>query len=248
MGAAPISFTSRDAVVSLLRTIQWAKWALSPFIIYSQMKKRVSNLENVTGIVLAGGKSRRFGHNKALIPWKGSTLIETVLDLLSGIFARTLVMVKRPEEFHFLDRPGVDVRKDLFRESHPLGGILSGLTCAETDYTFVCACDMPCIKPELVEALRRAGDGYDVTVPVWKGRPQPLFGIYSRRCMEPIEAMIEKRNFTVFELYDDVRTHYIDEDEIRSIDPRGLSFIDVDTVDDYQAVQRISGVGGETGA
>jgi molybdopterin-guanine dinucleotide biosynthesis protein A len=198
------------------------------------------NLQNdTTGIVLAGGMSSRLGVNKALIPWRGKKLIEVILDLLIPLFPATLVLVKRPEEFRFLDRPGIRIREDLIRESHPLGGILSGLTYTETDYAFVCACDMPYIRSELIEALFQARDRFDVTVPVWDGKPQPLCGIYSKRCMEPIESMIEKENYTVFELYDDVRTRYIDEDVVRGIDPRGLSFVDVDTVDDYLAAQRI---------
>lgn len=196
---------------------------------------------DTTGIVLAGGMSSRFGVNKALIPWKGSRLIESVLDRLTALFPATLVLVKNPEEFHFLDRPGVQVRKDLIRENHPLGGILSGLMYAETDYVFVCACDMPYIQSELIKALCRVRDGFDVAVPVWNGRPQPLCGIYSKRCVESIESMIDRENYKVFELYDDVRTRYIDEEEVKVIDPQGLSFVDVDTADDYLAAQRIGG-------
>ncbi len=203
---------------------------------------------DTTGIVLAGGMSSRFGVNKALIPWRGRRLIESILDRLTALFPTTLVLVKNLEEFRFLDRPGVRVRKDLIRENHPLGGILSGLTYAETDYVFVCACDMPYIQSELIKALCRERDGFDVAVPLWDGRPQPLFGIYSKRCMEPIESMIDRENYKVFELYDDVRTRYIDEDEVKMIDPRGLSFVDVDTVDDYLAAQRIGGPEGEANA
>ncbi len=203
---------------------------------------------DTTGIVLAGGMSSRFGVNKALIPWRGSRLIESALDLLAELFPATLVLVKKPDEFRFLDRPGVRVRKDLVPENHPLGGIFSGLTYTVTDYAFVCACDMPYIMPELIEALYRARGGFDVTVPVWNGRPQPLCGIYSKRCTERIESMMHRENYKVFELYDEVRTRYIEEDEVKEIDPRGLSFIDVDTVDDYLAAQRIAGLEGETGA
>ena len=199
----------------------------------------MAGVDDMTGVVLAGGMSRRFGVDKALIPWKGGRLVESVLEVVAGIFSTTLVLVKDPDAFRFLERPGVRVRRDLTIESHPLGGIYSGLRYARSGAIFVCACDMPHVRPEMIEALRGASEGYDVAVPVWKERPQPLCSVYSKGCLRPIESMIERGEYGIYKVYGEVRTRYLREDEIEKIDPRGLSFIDVDTPGDYRAAWRV---------
>ncbi len=188
----------------------------------------------LTGIVLAGGRSRRIGTSKALIPWENGKLIEHMVGFMERLFPVSLVMVKDPGEFLFLESPGVRVLRDLTRETHPLGGIYSGLHYSDTPYAFVCACDMPYIQPELVEVLWTSCEGYEATVPVWDDRPQPLCGIYSRDCLDAIKAMIDRKQYAIQELLRSVRTNLIREDEVKRVDPEGLSFLDIDTLEDYR--------------
>lgn len=195
-------------------------------------------IEEITGVVLAGGESRRFGSDKALAPWKGKTMVESVVAIVSEMFASNLVVAKRPQSLPLWDRPDVRVVADMILEPHSLGGLWSGLSHARTEHAFVCACDMPFLRPRLVEALWETNAGYDAVIPVWRGRPQPLCGIYSTRCRGVLECMIEDRRLRIQELFGIVRTRFYLETEVRAADPEGLSFVDLDTRRQYEWAKR----------
>lgn len=196
----------------------------------------------MTGVVLAGGDSRRFGANKALIPWKEGTLIEAVTGTLTGLFPTTLALVKKPDDFAFLERSGVRVVRDLLSDLHPMGGILSALSVSPTEHVFVCACDMPFIRPELIVTLSRERKGHDAVVPRWRGVLQPLCGIYAKRCMDLIRKRITEDRLKLQDLFQFIPTRIYDEDEVRSIDPEGLSFMDIDTRNDYEQARKKTGL------
>lgn len=192
-------------------------------------------IEGATGVVLAGGESRRFGSNKALAPWKGKTMVETVSDILAGLFERTLIVAKEPERFESLRKPGLRVVADILAEPHSLGGIWSALSQAETRHIFVCACDMPFLQPALVEALWKASPGCDAVIPMWKGIPQPLCAVYSKECLSAMAGLIEARRFKIQDLFGLVRTRSFQEEEVKAFDPHGRSFSDLDTRQEYDA-------------
>jgi len=191
-------------------------------------------ISQATGIILAGGASRRFGSNKALAAWNGKEkLVERVCGVMNSLFSQNLVLVKDPVQFAFLEKSGVGLRRDLFAETHSLGGICSGLHYAPTERVFVCGCDMPHLQPELVRGMWEAGAGYDAIVPVWQGRLEPLCAFYSRNCLGVLQSMVREKRLKIWELFGVVRTRFFQEDEVRSHDAQGLSFRDVDTHADF---------------
>ncbi|MBI4376957.1 MAG: molybdenum cofactor guanylyltransferase [Elusimicrobia bacterium] len=187
-------------------------------------------IAGATGIVLAGGASRRFGADKALASWKGGErLVERVCARLRPLFPELLVIVKHPARFGFLEGPGVAVRQDLLSETHSLGGVLSGLRHCATQRAFVCACDMPHLQSEVVRALWEASEGYDAAVAVWGGTIQSLCAVYSKNCIDALESMAGENRLAINALFARVRARFVDESELRKVDPGGLSFFDVDT-------------------
>lgn len=195
-------------------------------------------MKEITGVVLAGGESRRFGSDKALAAWNGKTMVESVVEIISGMFPSNLVVVKKPESFQFWGKTNVRVVKDMISEPHSMGGIWSGLSHAETEHVFVCACDMPFLQPKLVKDLWDAGRGYDAVIPVWREKPQPLCGIYSKKCRGVMECLIKDQRLKIQELFSIVRTRFYLEPEVRSADPTGLSFVDLDTRHEYERARR----------
>jgi molybdopterin-guanine dinucleotide biosynthesis protein A len=194
--------------------------------------------EPISGIILAGGRSRRFGAPKVLVEWEGRPLIEHVVDSVRPAVSSILVMVKEPGPYRFLERDGVRVVRDLTAETHPLGGIFSGLSAMETGAAFVCGADMPTIRPELIGALAAARGAHDVAAPVWRGWIQPLCAVYSEACLGSIRRMIEAGRYRILDLFDRVETRRLDEEEVRAVDPRGESFVDLDTPDEYRRLVR----------
>lgn len=197
-------------------------------------------IEGLTGVVLAGGKSRRFGSNKALADWGCATLLETVVSSLSAVVPKVLVVTKEKGPFAYLERGGVRVIEDLFRQDHPLGGLYTGLQGLKTRHAFVCACDMPLIEPKLIEALWEARADYDAVIPLWQGKRQTLCGIYSKDCAGMIRAAIDHDALGIHKLFDSLKTRFFLEEETKRADPQGRSFMDIDTAEDYARVKKVS--------
>ncbi len=190
---------------------------------------------NVAAIVLNGGRSARFGSDKAAIPLGGGrTLLEAILDLLGGIFDQVLV-VGRPETAP--PHPALwRAVADEVPGSGPLGGIHSGLKAMTKPLGFVVACDMPRLDPSVIRrqlaVARRSGA--DAVVPTWDGYLEPLHAVYSRRCLGAIERKLaegERRIRSFFPLVDlfpwDVRAEGIAPEVFANINTRAdyLAFI-----------------------
>jgi hypothetical protein len=77
--------------------------------------------------------------------------------------------------------------------------------------------------------------GYDVVVPYWEERFQPLHAVYRRSVLPLLEEQLERGELRPVYLFDKVRTRKIDESEIRKLDPDGLTFLNMNTPQDYQA-------------
>jgi len=189
---------------------------------------------DMTGILLAGGRSSRFGSDKALAPWKGGTVIGSVISAISPLFPVILLVTRDPGKYAFLESSVVKLVADSYPEEHPMGGLHTGLSNSSTPYSFACACDMPLINPALVEKICGLADGWDAVVPVFGGFPQPLCAVYSRNCTDVIGQMISDSNLRVRDIANNVRTRLVSEDEVRSVDPGGDSFTDIDTPDDLE--------------
>lgn len=197
-------------------------------------------MKDTTGAVLAGGLSLRFGSAKPAAAWRGKTLVETVADVLSGVFDSTLVVVKDPAPFLRLEAPGRRVVRDLRPEAHALGGVRSALAHAGTERVFVCACDVPFLDAGLVRALAGLGRGFDAVVPVWEGRLQPLCAVYARACAPAMDRLLARENPRVREIFGSVRTRVVSEAEVRAFDPRGRSFTDLDTRAEYERAREVA--------
>ncbi|MCM2304545.1 MAG: molybdenum cofactor guanylyltransferase [Elusimicrobia bacterium] len=197
-------------------------------------------IDEMTGVVLAGGRSSRFGTNKALADWKGAPLVQSVVDSLLKVMPKVLVVTKNASELAFLKTARVTVVEDLCADGHPMGGIFTALSGLETRHAFVAACDMPFVRPELIKALWHSRADYDAVIPVWRDKRQPLCGVYSRGCVGMIRASIAEDSLGIKHLFDLLRTRFMLEKEVAGVDPQGLSFMDIDTREDYERAKGLA--------
>ena len=123
---------------------------------------RTANREGVTGLILAGGQSRRMGRDKARLPWGAVTLIEHVIDTVRPLVEELIVSVRDARQ---VPRLAVHVVEDLVPDAHALGGLYTGLRAASYARCFVCACDAPFLHPALIRFLIEQADGCDLVVP-----------------------------------------------------------------------------------
>ena len=112
-----------------------------------------------------------------------------------------------------------------------MGGIASILEGGE-NRIFCVACDMPFLNPKLVEFVCSFED-CDAVVPVWHGRMESLHALYSRALLPSFQELLLQGRFKIADGLLQEHVRYINEEEIRRIDPKGSSFQNINTPADY---------------
>jgi molybdopterin-guanine dinucleotide biosynthesis protein A len=209
----------------------WQSWTS----IGLKLINRMDRMMGLSGIVLAGGLSRRLGRDKAIEPFGDEPLIARVISRLSGLTNETVVVVNsvaRGDELPLPDEARVTV--DIYPESGSLGGIFSGLTAANSDWGFVVACDMPFLNTDLIAHMLTLREDYDAVVPLLDGYPEPTHAAYSKACLPHIESRLKAGQLKIAGFFDDVRVRYVSESEIYNFDAELLSFFNVNRPDDLE--------------
>ncbi|MBS0149700.1 MAG: molybdenum cofactor guanylyltransferase [Nitrospira sp.] len=197
-------------------------------------------ISNVTGVLLAGGKSRRMGVDKRFLAVGERPLLERSQNVLSEIFERVCIVIAQDSP---LLEAHIPVMRDLIPSSGSLGGMYTGLHQSATPYIFLAACDMPFIHEGLVQYIVSQKDDADIVLAYWNGRPQPTHAVYSRNCLSVVEGLIRSGDLKLQRLLTCpvLRVRLITEDEIRKIDPDGRSFLNVNTPSDLERARSLCG-------
>ena len=192
----------------------------------------------VTGILLAGGKSRRMGEDKRHLVVGEQTLLERSLAVLHSIFQEVLVVIAQ-------DSPplGVDARvvRDLVPDCGSLGGLYSGLMQATTPWVFVVACDMPFLNQAVIAQFTSRKATADIVMAKLDARLHPMHAAYGKQCLPVLEQMIRARQFKIQEMVSQssLRVCYVTEADLLTIDPSGRSFYNVNTLADLEAARSL---------
>ena len=187
----------------------------------------------VSGIVLAGGLSRRLGRDKAVEPFEGEPLIARVINRLSQVTDETVVVVNEPARVSQLPLPAsARPAVDLYPGGGSLGGIFTGLSAANNPWALVVSCDMPFINPELLRKIVALRAGYDAVVPVLDGRSEPTHAAYSKVCLPHMERRLENDDLKIDRFFQEVQVRFMPQLDVDLIDPEHLSFFNVNTQQD----------------
>ena len=195
-------------------------------------------VKGITGIILAGGKSSRYGKNKALVKMNGTPLIERVLAVMGSVFENLLLITNSPEEYAHLKLP---MKQDLIRGLGPIGGIYTGLESISQEAGFFVACDMPFLNESLMRHILAVRGQFDAVVPRVDWKIEALQALYSKNCLPAIRFLIESGEYQVIKFFDMVRTRYVDEAEIRVFDPQLRSFANVNRPEELEITRRLEG-------
>jgi len=145
--------------------------------------------DDITAIILAGGKSTRMGTNKSLLKIGDKTIIERLIDLLQSMFKDVILITNEPDDYKFL---GLPIYEDIFRYRGPLAGIHSGLKHSKTNLNFIISCDLPFMTMEMINYLIEYKTDKLITVAKADGFIQQLAGKYSRECLSPSEKILKE--------------------------------------------------------
>ncbi|HLF78397.1 MAG TPA: molybdenum cofactor guanylyltransferase [Dehalococcoidia bacterium] len=191
-------------------------------------------------IILAGGKSTRFGRDKAGEDLLGRSLLQRALDAFEGLVDEYVIVRAVGQALPAVTAGGiVTTVEDLYPESGPLGGIYTGLSVMQAPIAAVVACDMPLLRPALLQELLRLVPQSDIVVPLNEGMPEPLCAAYSKRCLEPIRQRLDAGAFKVTGFYDQVSTNYLQPADWRPFDPEGLSFQNLNRESDLARIEAL---------
>jgi len=188
---------------------------------------------SISAAILAGGKSLRFGSDKALAEINGKPLIQRVIEGIPVGIADIFIIGnenRRPFD-------GFPVYNDLITSCGPLAGIYTGLQKSKHASCLILACDMPFVSKRLLERLLKehlSNDGI-ATVYESSGGLEPLFAIYPKSATAVIAAQITKRDFKALNLLQNLELNIVKgegEDDDRSI-------CNINTIDELKKAKRL---------
>ncbi len=133
---------------------------------------------NITGIILAGGKSSRMGSDKALMQFNGKTFLEHVVCALKPLVDDILIVSDNPMHEGF----GYSRVLDTIKDAGPLSAIHAGLTHSSTEKNLLLSCDVPLIETSVLEFLiENLEEEIDVIQLTNKEKSIPLVALYKKR-------------------------------------------------------------------
>lgn len=195
-----------------------------------QSVTRKQRISGVTGVILAGGESRRMGSDKSLLPLSGARFIDHIYRTFSQLFDEVLIVTNSPNLY--TDIPCEKV-PDVFRAQGSLAGIHAGLNAANHPRIFVAGCDMPFINPTLVERICAFADSGDIIIPHSKNGYEPLHAVYNKDCLEVMAGALNAGEKRIVSFFGKVRVHEMSVESWEDCDPQELSFRNINTPEEY---------------
>jgi len=194
------------------------------------------------GYILAGGGSRRFGRDKALVEVGGLPMLRRMIALLQSV-AKNVKVVGAREKYAQFEK---EIISDGWPGEGPLGGIItalqdSALEAERSEWNLIVSCDMPFLTAEWLAFLcqRAAKSGAQVVVPHSMHGPEPLCACYRTDAAGALRAAFESGVRKVTQGLQHVTTEVLDEADWKRFDSAGRLFWNMNTAADYEEARRI---------
>lgn len=187
------------------------------------------NARRVSAVILAGGRSTRFGRDKLAEPVAGRPLLQHAIEAVTPLATEVLV-VAAPDANPALPA-GVTLVHDAIAYEGPLAGLLTGLRAAREPVVLVVGGDMPTLVAAVIESMLRGLDAPDVDAVILEadGRARPLPMVVRReRALAAAERLVGSGERRLGALPEDLVTRILAEATWRAIDPEGRSIRDID--------------------
>ena len=145
----------------------------------------------VVAAILAGGKSRRMGQDKAFVKIDGVFMIEKVIDTISPLVSQTVIIANEPEAYRRFSLP---VYADIITGMGPLSGLHTAFEKTGAEKILLVACDMPHINREIVRYMIEFNEWEEeALIPFVGGREQGLLALYKRSAIEKVANDISQK-------------------------------------------------------
>ena len=193
-------------------------------------------MSSVTGIILSGGKSTRMKTDKAFLKLGPKAMIEELTSRIEKKFSKLMIIANDREKYM---KFGMEVTGDIMPDKGPLGGIYTGLVKSESFYNFIFSCDAPFVNPDLIDYMISKAKDFDIIIPRWKDKFEPLHAIYSKNCIEAIENQLAKNDLKIINFFSEVSVKVIEQEELERFDLGQLPFMNINTREEYSKIGKI---------
>ncbi len=192
-----------------------------------------------TGLVLAGGASRRFGEAKALVPFDGKPMLQRVCGVLATRCDEVLVSVAADADMRMFAAvtAGARVVRDVQRDRGPIEGFREGFAVAQGELVLVAPSDAPLLRPALYDGLLSLVGDHEAAVPRHDAL-DPVRAVYRRDAVLRVLREDDVRSPSA--LVDRLDTVFLEGELLRSVDPSRVSFLDVNRREDLETARRAS--------
>ena len=194
------------------------------------ISESMPNRTSISGFILAGGKSRRMGTDKALLTFQGKPLLEHMIGLIEPLCKKVAISGQNPDYTSF----GIEMVPDLYIDCGPITGILSALNYSVSDWNLFVSVDVPFVNEELFFLLISNIGEYDCIIPEHTSGVEPLIGLYHRRILPVVEELIKAGDYRLTNLLSKLNTRYVDCNELIKKYPR--LFMNINRMEDYQSI------------
>ena len=184
-----------------------------------------------SAIILAGGKSRRFGSDKTALEINGVRIIEAISEKLKLFFPEIIIAGSG------FNIPGAREVPDIYRGAGPLGGIHAGLSAASNEVCFVVACDMPNLYMPFVKSLLDASADCDIVLPATGEYVQPLCAVYKKKLLPLIERLLAQNIRPVSKLYETSKVCHIEVPQNKG-NPENNMFFNINYRGDFEMYKK----------
>jgi len=191
-----------------------------------------------SAIILVGGQARRAnGEEKYFFRYGGKTFIERQIDSIRPVVDEIIIVARDPEQCHrFSHLPNLRCITDIRRGIGPIGGLHAGTLAAGGELIFVSACDMPCIRTDVVRYLFESIGTSDAAIPCWNREMlEPLHAVYRKSSL--LDYLRSHESFSLRPMIRSIRTRYVPVSELRRYDPDLMTFTNINRLDELRQFQ-----------
>ncbi len=197
----------------------------------NRIEKPESSAPTVEGFILAGGRSRRMGRDKALIKFEGTTLLARAFATVSAVAVKTTIIARTIDAY-----PGFPVIADLRPDCGPLAGIETALSVAKTDAVIVLACDMPFVTVEFLELLISKAGKDRAVIPVdAAGRPCGVCAVYGRDILPQVSNRLDADERRLDRLFSSITVEFVHFAEFAALPRADRFLVNLNTPDDTRS-------------
>lgn len=187
-----------------------------------------------TAVILAGGQSRRMGRDKLTLTFSGQTLLERAATHFSEKFDRVFLSVAAPGKY---ESAGFPLVYDIHKGCGPMSGLHACFTQLDCPKIFFTAADLPYASAEAALKIVELAQGFDAAVMTdSQGRPEPLFGCYSKNLLPAVENLLAQGIYKMSMLLNNANTRIINKSEIGSLWDNKM-LLNINYPDDYQKLK-----------